>query len=158
LLYTFMPIFITLILYISVFFILTWKSSLLRVLCWCTWIFCSKHLQYFLIKQVTSSIHKEVDTVLHISWTSDVPHNQNQVIINVTNHHKNPPQLAHEYNWKHLEGRSNWKAALNQKLITWQTCQESYEQKNCALAVSTGHSFAYTGVFMASQNSVLGNA
>jgi len=36
------------------------------------------------------------DTVLHISWNSDVPHTQKQVILNVTNHPKKLSQLAHK--------------------------------------------------------------
>lgn len=98
------------------------------------------------------------DTVLHISWTSDIPHTQNQVILNVTNHRKKPSQPSHEQNRKRLEGLSNWNAAVNQKFITRQTCQESFEQKNCALAVSTGHKLAYIDVSTASQNYLLGNA
>jgi hypothetical protein len=46
-------------LYISSFFILTCISNFLHVSCWCTWVFCSRNLQYFRIKQVTLSIYRE---------------------------------------------------------------------------------------------------
>jgi len=59
LLYTLVPIFITLFLYISVCCSLTWISNFLRVLYWWTWELCSKNWQYFLIKQVISNIYTE---------------------------------------------------------------------------------------------------
>jgi len=59
LLYTVVPIFITLFLYISVFCSLTWISNFLHVLHQWTWKFCSKDWLYFLIKQVTLNIYKE---------------------------------------------------------------------------------------------------